>query len=41
MLEEGVYACLGTGGSSTALRTAVDAPQTPILPKREQTTRTK
>ena len=41
MLKEGVYACLGTEGSSTALRTAVDAPQFPVLPKRKQNNKNK
>ena len=36
MLKKWIYACLGTGGSSTALRTAVVAPQLPVLPKRKQ-----
>ena len=37
MLKEGVYACLGTEGSSTARRSTGVAPQTPILLKRKQT----
>ena len=37
MLKEGVYACLGAEGSSTARRSTGVAPQTPILPKRKQT----
>ena len=36
-LEKGIYACLGTEGSSTARRSTGIAPQTPILPKRKQT----
>ena len=35
--KKGIYACLaGIGGSSTVLRTAVVAPQFPVLLKRKQ-----
>ena len=34
--KKGVYACLGTEGSGTALRSTAVAPQLPILPKRKQ-----
>ena len=35
--KKGIYACLGTEGSSTAHRSTGVAPQTPILPKCKQT----